>query len=44
MTGGRRAMSPKGEEHRAASFLEVRDLVKHFQVGGGLFGGAGRRR
>jgi oligopeptide/dipeptide ABC transporter ATP-binding protein len=28
-------MSPKGEE----PLLEVRNLVKHFQVGGGLFGG-----
>ena len=28
-------MSPKGEE----AILEVRNLVKHFQVGGGFFGG-----
>ena len=39
-------MSPQGEEaptSREANFqqpiLEVRNLVKHFQVGGGLFGG-----
>ncbi len=32
-------MSPKGEEATAQPILQVRNLVKHFQVGGGLFGG-----
>ena len=32
-------MSPKGEEATAQPILKVRNLVKHFQVGGGLFGG-----
>jgi oligopeptide transport system ATP-binding protein len=39
-------MSPKGEEataqrerHLPETILEVRNLVKHFEVGGGLFGG-----
>jgi oligopeptide/dipeptide ABC transporter ATP-binding protein len=31
--------SPKGEEATAQPILQVRNLVKHFQVGGGLFGG-----
>ncbi|MGH7397428.1 MAG: hypothetical protein ACRELW_07820, partial [Candidatus Rokuibacteriota bacterium] len=41
----RRAMSPKGEEANLKipkgeeAILEVRNLVKHFQVGGGWFGG-----
>jgi oligopeptide transport system ATP-binding protein len=32
-------MSPKGEEATTQPILQVRNLVKHFQVGGGLFGG-----
>src|SRR5512132_2853414 len=35
-------MSPKGEEANKTNedtILEVRNLVKHFQIGGGLFGG-----
>ncbi len=37
-------MSPKGEEANQRNeaeevILEVRNLVKHFQIGGGLFGG-----
>ena len=32
-------MSPKGEEANLDTILEVRNLVKHFPVGGGLFGG-----
>jgi len=32
-------MSPKGEEANLDTILEVCNLVKHFPVGGGLFGG-----